>query len=67
MTGMPPFMSCYVFEGQSYLAHQKFSKFNETLHESEQIWKTLTSSTRTGLVIKDDASEGLGKLVNTIF
>ncbi len=67
MTGMPPFMSCYVFEGQSFLAHQKFSKFNETINESDQIWKILTSSNRTGLVIKDDASEGLGKLVKTIF
>ncbi len=67
MTGMPPFMSCYVFEGQSFLAHQKFSKFNENVHESEQIWEKLTSSNRTGEVIRDDISAGLGKLVETIF
>ncbi|QEE17598.1 tetratricopeptide repeat protein [Promethearchaeum syntrophicum] len=67
MTGMPPFMTCYVFKGQSFLAHQKFSKFNESIHESDQIWKNLTSSNRTGQVIKDDASAGLGKLVKTIF
>ncbi len=67
MTGMPPFMSCYVFKGQSFLAHQKFSKFNENIHESEQIWKKLNSADRTGLVIKDNAGEGLGKLVKTIF
>jgi len=67
MTGMPPLMSCYVFKGQSFLAHQKFSKFNETLHESEQIWKKLISASSTGLVIRDDSSSGLGKLVKTIF
>jgi len=67
MTGMPPFMSCYVFEGQSFLAHQKFSKFNENIHESEQIWKKLNSANRTGQLIKDNASEGLEKLVKTIF
>ena len=67
MTSMPPFMSCYVFEGQSFLAHQKFSKFNKNIHESEQIWKKLNSSNRTGAVIRDNASEGLGKLVKTIF
>ncbi len=67
MKTIPPFMSCYVFEGQSFLAHQKFSKFNDNIHESEQIWKKLTSADRTGLVIKDDAGEGLGKLVKTIF
>jgi hypothetical protein len=67
MTGMPPFMSCYVFEGQSYLAHQKFSKFNETVHDSEQIWKNLTFSKRTGQIIQDNSSLGIGKLVKTIF
>ncbi len=67
MTGMPPFMSCYVFEGQSFLAHQKFSKFNETVHDTEQIWKKLNSANRTGEVIKDHSSGGLGQLVKTIF
>ncbi|MHA1675507.1 MAG: tetratricopeptide repeat protein [Promethearchaeota archaeon] len=67
MTGMPPFMSCYVFEGQSFLAHQKFSKFNETVHASEQIWNNLQFSDRTGNVIRDDASDGLGNLVKQIF
>ncbi|MHA1522316.1 MAG: tetratricopeptide repeat protein [Promethearchaeota archaeon] len=67
MTGMPPFMSCYVFEGQSFLANQKFLKFNETIHETETIWKILTSSDRTGQVIKDNASGGLEELVKTIF
>ena len=38
MTGMPPFISCYVFKGQSFLAQQKFAQFNETLHETELIW-----------------------------
>ena len=67
MTGMTPFMSCYVFEGQSFQAKKKFSKFNETLHETEQIWKKLTSSIRTGQVIKDNDSGGLGNLVKSIF
>jgi len=67
MTRTPPLIICYVFEGQSFLAQQKFSKFIETLHESEQIWKKLTSSNRIGLLIKEDANEGLGKLVKTIF
>ncbi|MHA1675447.1 MAG: tetratricopeptide repeat protein [Promethearchaeota archaeon] len=67
MTKMPPFMSCYVFEGQSFLAKQKFSKFNETIHETGTIWKVLTSSDRTGQIIKDNASGGLGELVKTLF
>ena len=67
MTGIPPFISCYVFKGQSFLAQQKFAQFNETLHETEQIWQKLTSANRTGQVIKDDNSEGLGYLVQNTF
>ncbi len=67
MTSLPPFRSCYVFKGQSFLAQQKFSQFNEKLYNSEQIWKKLTSANRTGQVIKDDASKGLGQLVKSTF
>jgi tetratricopeptide (TPR) repeat protein len=67
MKGMPPFMSCYVFKGQSFLAQQKFAQFNETLHETELIWQKLNSANRTGEVIKDDASGGLGQLVQITF
>jgi len=67
MTAMPPFMSCYVFMGQSFLAHQKFSKFNENIHESEQLWKLLISANRTGRVIKNESISMLGNLVKTIF
>jgi len=67
MADMPPFRSCYVFKGQSFLAQQKFAQFNETLYDSEPMWKKLTSANRTGQVIKDGASGGLEQLVQTIF
>jgi hypothetical protein len=67
MAGMPPFKSCYVYKGQSLLAHQKFTRFNESLHASEPIWQGLKSADHSGRVIHDDASMGLGQLVQTIF
>ena len=67
MAGVPPFRSCYVFEGQSFPARQKFSQFNESLHASSQLLKGLKFSDLTGIIIQDDASKGLGKLVRTIF
>jgi len=67
MTGLPPFKSCYVFEGRSTLAQQKFTQFNESLHASEQIWQKLTSADHSGRIIRDDKSVGLGQLVQTIF
>lgn len=67
MTGVPPFRSCYVFKGHSFLAQQKFSQFNKSLQQSEPIWDNLVSADHVGRVIKDDTSEGLGELVQTIF
>ena len=67
MTGVPPFRSCYVFKGHSFLAQQKFSQFNESLQKSEPIWNNLVSADNVGRIIKDDASGGLGELVQTIF
>ena len=67
MTGMPPFKSCYVFKGHSFLAHQKFSQFNESIQKSEQIWQKLTLADRSGQIIRGDTKGGLGQLVQTIF
>ncbi|MHA1746557.1 MAG: tetratricopeptide repeat protein [Promethearchaeota archaeon] len=67
MTGLPPFRSCYVYEGHSFLAQQKFSQFNASIQKSEQIWQKLTSADRSGQIIRGDPGEGLGQLVQTIF
>jgi hypothetical protein len=67
MKGKPPFRSCYVFKGRSFLAQQKFTQFNESLHASEPIRQRLTSADHSGRVIRDDLSEGLAQLVQTIF
>ena len=67
MTDLAPFMTCYVFEGKSFLARQKFAQFNKRIHDSKPIWKTLTSANRTGQIIQDIAGEGLGLVVTTIF
>jgi hypothetical protein len=67
MTGLPPFRSCYVYEGHSFLAQQKFSQFNESIQKSEQIWQKLTSADRSGQIIRGDPGGGLGQLVQTIF
>ncbi len=64
ITGIPPFMVCYVFEGQSYLVQQKFSHFNESLHGNEKLWKKLESSGRIGLVIQQNSIIALEKLVD---
>ena len=67
MNDMHPFMTCYVFEGQSFLALQKFSKFNENIKESKQIWEILTSAKRIGKIIKGNNSEMLGNIIKSIF
>jgi len=67
MTDITPFRSCYVFEGQSFLAQQKFSEFNGTIKNTEPIWEKLTSSSKRGRIIRDDPSGGIGELVKSLF
>jgi tetratricopeptide (TPR) repeat protein len=67
MTNIPPIMSCYVFEGQSFLAQQKFSEFNEKIHDTEPMWDILSSAVLNGEIIQDDPTNELGKIVKAIF
>ena len=67
MTDITPFRSCYVFEGQSFLAQQKFSKFNKHLINSEPIWSKLSSSSKRGRVIRDGVIGELDQVIETLF
>ena len=64
ITGSPPIMTCYVFEGQSYSVQQKFSSFNEILQHNEKLWKKLALSERTGRVIQQNSIPALERLVD---
>ena len=64
MTKIPPFMMCYVFEGQSYSVQKKFSSFNEILQRNEKLWKKLKLSERTGRVIQQNSNPTLESLVD---
>jgi len=66
ITGIPPFMICYVFEGQSYSVQQKFSSFNEILHHNEKLWKELERSERSGRIIQQNSNPALEKLVDQL-
>ncbi|MHA1474273.1 MAG: tetratricopeptide repeat protein [Promethearchaeota archaeon] len=64
ITGTPPIMTCYVFEGQSYSVQQKFSKFNTILQRNEELWKKFKLSERTGRVIQQNSNPTLERLVD---
>jgi len=64
ITGSPPIMTCYVFEGQSYSVQQKFSSFNEILQHNEKLWRKLELSERTGRVIQQNSNPALERLVD---
>ena len=67
MAGIPPLMSCYVFEGQSFLAHQKFAKFNENIHKSGEIWSKLERANQKNQVMQQNSSKEIEQLIHTIF
>lgn len=66
ITGISPFMTCYVFEGQSYSVQQKFSSFNEAFKQNEELWKFLTLSERIGRVIQPNSNPALEMLVDNL-
>jgi len=64
ITGSPPIMICYAFEGQSYSVQKKFSRINEILQGNEKLWKKLEHSERTGRIIQQNSIPALERLVN---
>lgn len=62
-----PFMVCYVIRGETYLAHQKLSKFTEVLKSTQSIWDKLISSSKKGMILSAEQIPALQNLIVSIF
>jgi hypothetical protein len=58
---------CYVFQGQSYSAGQKFNNFTEALKENKTIIEVLSTAIRTGQQIKLSDNLDLEELITSSF
>lgn len=59
-----PVMVCYVFEGQSYLAQQKFKKVTDKLRKTESVWVKLERFSQTGEIIQSNSIHELEHILN---
>ncbi|MHA1719551.1 MAG: tetratricopeptide repeat protein [Promethearchaeota archaeon] len=67
MKHISPFMVCYIFLGQSYLAKKRFSKFIDNVQKTQSTIDKLNHSMKTGIVLKSSDMTNLENLFNQLF
>lgn len=67
MKSIPPFLVCYLFLGQSYLAQHRINYFIETIQNNHLIWETFNKFYQTNQVIQSKDVPSLEPLITEIF
>ncbi|MFX0000906.1 MAG: tetratricopeptide repeat protein [Candidatus Hodarchaeota archaeon] len=67
MNSLHPFLVCYLFKGQSYLAQQRVAKFIENVKEDAIIWKTFNEYNQTSRLVQLEDIPSLEPLITKIF
>jgi len=67
MNSLHPFLVCYLFKGQSYLAQQRVKNFIDNIKKDKSIWKTLNEFNQTCRVVQLEDIPSLEPLINEIF
>jgi tetratricopeptide (TPR) repeat protein len=67
MNSVSPFLICYVFKGQSYLAQQRIRYFIEKIQNYEDVWDTLEKFDKLNKEIQLKDIPSLKLFINDIF
>jgi tetratricopeptide (TPR) repeat protein len=67
MNAISPFIICYLFKGQSFLAQQRMKHFIDTIQNDNKIWETIKKYYQTNRFIHVKDIPSLDLLVNEIF
>ena len=67
MNAISPFIICYLFKGQSFLAQQRMKHFIDAIQNDKKIWETIKKYYQTNRLIKVKDIPSLDLLVNEIF
>ncbi|MFX0030926.1 MAG: tetratricopeptide repeat protein [Candidatus Hodarchaeota archaeon] len=67
MKSVSPFLMCYVYKGQSYLAQQRINYFIDEIKNSQLIWETFEKSYRSNKEIQLKDISSLEPLIREIF
>jgi len=67
MNAISPFIICYLFKGQSFLAQQRIKHFIDAIQNDKKIWETIKKYYQTNRFIHVKDIPSLDLLVNEIF
>ena len=67
MNAVSPFIICYLFKGQSFLAQQRMKQFIDTLQNDKKIWESVEKFYAAHRLIQEEDIPSLDILVNDIF
>jgi len=67
MNAISPFIVCYLFKGQSFLAQQRMKHFIDTIQNDKKIWETIKKYYHANRLIQVKDIPSLDLLVNEIF
>jgi len=64
---VPHFSICYLFKGQTYVAHQKLTQFVEEMQKNTTLWQRLENHYNTSQVLELRENPQLEKLISETF
>ncbi|MHA2008984.1 MAG: tetratricopeptide repeat protein [Candidatus Hodarchaeales archaeon] len=67
MKAVPPFLVCYLFKGQSYLAQRKVQSFINKVKNNETIWQTFNKFHQNNQEVKLKDIPSLEEVLNETF
>jgi len=67
MNAVSPFIICYLFKGQSFLAQQRMKQFTHTLQTDKKIWETIHNYYKAHRLVQEKDIPSLDLLVNEVF
>ena len=67
MNAISPFIVCYLFKGQSFLAQQRLKHFISTIQKNKEIWETVKKYSKANRLIQETDIPSLDILVNEVF
>ena len=67
MNAISPFIVCYLFKGQSFLAQQRMKQFIDTLQTNKKMWESIKKYYQAHRLIQEEDIPSLDLLVNKVF
>ena len=64
---IPPFLTCYLYKGQSYSAQTRIKLFNNKIMSNKDTWDTLKSFYHINRIIQNEDIPSLEQLIMKIF